>query len=467
MERKKTRELIQVDIVFPVLLCKPSLTKVVVDLMKNLLHQRNQIPLQYDCISKDIKAAAEMGENINPSGGVSPGTLETQTHSRAAARASRQAARAAKSRAMLLKKSARLVREVEEMEDIIRTEIETEELVSISFLFGATPLSPREVYTIPLPDTAVHGSTYSRVGVHLFRAMVTHEKLNNLTSSRLPVSNMFVLFCKSDSPPISALQLLPCYSLPPITRCPRVHFIITSQESMAPVVATRKLRFTSGTSRLTPSIPESSPDSYPSPVSVSPSKSVETEVKTCKKPQQMELCTPLVTRQEFSTPQAFRSRCSNIPVGMELCTPAQPLGTDRSFQAPVGMELCTPATRSENLCTPALNLRTRFREDLELCNQDDMELCTPAIRTRASEVMELCTPAISRLELRSESEDVDVATKENVTRKEDVALKEDVATKDVDCNSDSGFSSPGSSGDTAGRQHLFWFITPTPVRGFK
>jgi len=459
MERKKTRELIQVDIEFPVLLTKPSLTKVVVDLMKNLLHQRNQIPLQYDCIAKDIKAAAEMEENISPNGDVVSDTTDTQPQSRAAARTSRQAARAAKSRAVFLKKSARLVREVEEMEDIIMTEIETEELVSISFIFGATPLSPREVYTIPLPVTAGHRSTYSRVGVHLFRAMVTHEKLHNLTSSRLPVSNMFVLFCKSNSPPISTLQLLPCYSLPPITRCPRVHFIITSQESMesmAPAVATRRLRFTSGTSRLTPCIPESSPRSYPSPECASPSKSVEIEVKTCKKPQQMELCTPLVTRQEFSTPQVFRARCSssNIPVSMELCTPAQPPGTDRSIRAPVGMELCTPATRSENLCTPSLNLRTRFREDLELCTHDDMELCTPAIRPRVSDVMELCTPAIGRLELRSESEDV--------------ATKEDVATReDVDCKSDSGFSSPDCSGDAGDRQDLFWFITPTPVRGFK
>jgi len=454
--RKKTREIIQVEIELPVVLSKLSLTKLVVDLMKNLLHQRNQIPLQYDCIDKDIKAVADM-ENVNPDGDVVTDKADNQPHSRAAARNSRQAARAAKSRAQFLKSSAKLVREVEQMEDIIRTEIETEELVSISFLFGATPLSPREVYTIPIPDTAQHKSTYSRVGVHLFRAMVTHDKLHNLTSSRLPVSNMFVLFCKSNSPPISTLQLLPCYSLPPIARCPRVNFIITSLESIeskAPDIATRRLRFTSGTSRLTPCIPESSPDSYPSPKCVSPGKSLEIEVKTCKKPQQMELCTPLVSRQEFSTPQVFRARCSNIPVSMELCTPAHSLSTDRSIQATVGMELCTPATRSENLCTPALNLRTRFREDLELCTHDDMQLCTPAVRTRVSDAMELCTPAMSRLELRNECEDV--------------AIKD--TGEDVDCKpdeKDSGFSSPDCSIETGDSPDLFWFVTPAPIRGFK
>ena len=50
MVRRKTRDLIQVEVEFPESLRKPSLVKVVADVMKNLFHKRNQIPLQFDLI---------------------------------------------------------------------------------------------------------------------------------------------------------------------------------------------------------------------------------------------------------------------------------------------------------------------------------------------------------------------------------------------------------------------------------
>ena len=63
--------------------------------------------------------------------------------SREAVRSSRQAATAAKNRAAYMKSGARLVRKVEQVVDIIKTEVEKGDLTSISFMFGATHLSPR------------------------------------------------------------------------------------------------------------------------------------------------------------------------------------------------------------------------------------------------------------------------------------------------------------------------------------
>jgi len=449
MVRKVPRELIQVEVEFPECLTKSSLAKVVTDLMKNLLHQRNQIPLQFDSITKDVKASekvqeAENGMKVN----------EAVRPSREDVRNSRQAVRAAKNRAAYLKNGARLVKDVEDMADLIKLEVDKDDLVSISFMFGATPLSPREVYMIQLPQTSGLLQTNSRLGVHLFRAMVTHDQLHGLTSTRLPVSNMFILFCRSTTPPTSYLQMLPSYSLPPITRCPRVHFKISTleneEDNVVPIAATRRLRFCSGASRLNPSIPESSPgslhagDVLESPDLLSPVRKgadiirTEAVLRTSRKSELMDLCTPMVTR--IAGPRLGPGGALET---VELCTPQ------------VTRAECTPLHVGMELCTPAVNLRTKFREQMDLCTPavsmrtgDCMEACTPAFRTRVSDSMELCTPAIAKLEINGEAKEEIINFKEH--------------------EKDSGISSPDCSlGEEDFQEELFWFVTPSPVRGFK
>jgi len=117
----------------------------------------------------------------------------------------------------------------------------------------------------------------------------------------------------------------------------------------------------------------------------------------------MDLCTPMVTRiagprlgpgGALETPQVTRAECTPLPVGMELCT-------------------------------PAVNLRTKFREQ-----------------------MELCTPAIAKLEINGEAKEETMVSKEH--------------------EKDSGISSPDCSlGEEDFQEELFWFVTPSPVRGFK
>jgi len=442
MVRKVSRDIIHVDVDFPELLSRSSLLKVVTDLLKNLLHQRNQIPLQYDCITKDVEAAAEVSINnddIKQDNGSLAENDDNGASSRGSARLSRQAARAAKMRALYLKNSMRLINEMEETMEMIREELEKDDLVSISFLLGATPLSPREIYTIDIPKTSNHLATNFRVGVHLFRAMVINDQLHNLTSSRIPVSNIFILFCRSSSPLTSSLQLLPTYSLPPVTRCPRVTFRLRSLDDMiVPVAPNRRLRFTSGTSRLTPAIPECSPDVlFSDHDKCSPEwresnekpKDVESILRTSKKPEMMELCTPLVSR---IVPQV-------------LSTPAPTL------QEVGSMQLCTPASVNMDFCTPAVS--SRIRETDELLStpivSDLMDLCTPAVRTQVSDEMELCTPCINKLQLNSDKKVEDFYTLDSKFDEKD-----------------SGISSPYCSTEECDEEY-FWFVTPKPIRGFK
>jgi len=457
MVRKVPRD-IQVEVEFPEVLSKKSLVKVLTNLVKNLLHQRNQIPMQYDIINKDIKAADEV---IFKKENARPASENIGVHSRESARTSRQTVRAAKTRALFLKNSARLVKEVEEVMNMIKEEVENDHLVSLSVLFGATPISPREVFTIRIPQTTDHLTSCSRVGVYLFRAMLNNDMLHSLTSSKLPVSNTYLLFCKTSAPPTSSLRLLPSYSLPPITRCPRVtfniHSVDTVEEMVVPIEATRRLRFTSGTSKskLTSAIQECSPDLLYSKLdSTSPidkksdqsdnCKNVETVLRTSRKQERMELCTPLVRRvpnhpQVFCTPAPSYTNMSS----MQLCTPAPGSNTD--------MSTIRPRTASMDICTPAASSRLRGTNALlDTPVSDSMELCTPAIRTRTSEEMELCTPSVSNIKLKS-------FVTEQVLNPCDSNLEE----------KDSGISSPDCSMEESDNQELYWFVTPTPIRGFK
>jgi len=450
---RKVPQDIQVEVEFPEVLSRTSLVKVLTDLVKNLLHQRNQIPMQYDIIKKDIKTA---GDIVNEKENARPARENLGVQSRESARVSRQTARAAKTRALFLKNSTRLVKEVEEVMNMIKEEVENNDLVSLSLLFGATPISPREVFTIRIPQTTGRLSN-SRVGVYLFRAMLNNDKLHSLTSSRLPISNTYLLFCKTSAPLTSSLRLLPSYSLPPITRCPRVtfniHSVDTVEEMVVPVEATRRLRFTSGTSILTPAVQECSPDLlYSEHDSTSPldirsdqsdkCKNVETILTTSRKLERMELCTPLVRRvpnhpQVFCTPAPTLTSMSS----MQLCTPAFGSNKDRST--------IRPRTASMDICTPAATSRLRGNSALlDTPVSDSMELCTPAIRTRTSDEMELCTPSVSNMELNS------FVTAVNPC---DSNLEE----------KDSGISSPDCSMEERDNQELYWFATPTPIRGFK
>jgi len=451
MARKVPQD-IQVEVEFPEVLSKSSLVKVLTNLVKNLLHQRNQIPMQYDIIKKDIKAAEEV---IQKKENARPASENLGVESRESARKSRQTTRAAKTRALYLKNSARLVKEVEVVMNMIKEEVEKNDLVSLSLLYGATPISPREVFTIRIPQTTSHPTSTSRVGVHLFRAMLSNDQLQSLTSSRLPISNTYLLFCKTSVPLTSSLRLLPSYSLPPTTRCPRVTFTIHSldrvDDKVEPVEATRRLRFTSGTSALTPPIQECSPDPVyseldsTSPVDIRSDqldncKSVEPVLRTSRKLERMELCTPLMRRvpnhpQVFCTPApSYTNICS-----MQLCTPAPPR-SDMSTIRP-----------REDIFTPAASSRLRGNSALlDTPGSDSMELCTPAIRTRTCDKIELCTPSVANMELNSLfTEEVLDSCDSNVEEK------------------DSGISSPDCSMEETDSQELFWFVTPTPIRGFK
>ena len=284
------------------------------------------------------------------------------------------------------------------------------------------------------------------------------------------------------------------------------------------MVATRRLRFHSGAQSVSTnqdtahtgqivlgaagSSPDLSTDLFSSPAKPDYEQDTAGTVVTCRTVQQMELCTPQVVRctgpqyshctqsarrevrlgslectatvaMDMCTPQVARDfsspsvgRRTSVEEETYLCTPA--VNLRNKFTE--GMDLCTPAVtvgRGRDImamCTPAVGVRNRITDAMDLCTpavgvrmvSDSMDLCTPAFtfktdRTGTSDCMELCTPAMGRLELKSEFEVLTATTDLTISKPE---MK------------DSGISSPETSRRDL-EEELFWFVTPTPVRGFK
>jgi len=447
---KKRSELIEVDVEFPEELSRTGLFKVVSDVLKTLLHQRHQIPLQYDAIVKQASSPSPNSLALTNSVGD-----ELKIGSRAAVRKNKDAARVAKKRSAFISSCVRIVDEIEAVLKVIQDELDSKELTSISFLFGATPLSPREIYTVKIPFSSSSCASNSRLGVHLFRSMVSNEKFQQLSSTKLPVSNLFILFCKSSVPDFSCLRYMPDYSLPPISRCPRVNIsIIPSIETeVPPLPASRRLRFNSGLVH-DMNKEEHNQDGFNSPEDCGASadtpeygfndvanndKMMKSEdiVKTCRKVQHMDLCTPLVTRfsgptNDFTTPGVFtstsRKKYTQI---MEKITPA--------FNAK--LRLSDPM----DLCTPVINMSRLFQ-------------ATPAPLVCCGESMELCTPSIGDKDSKSCSP---CTTVENSNS--DLTIKLGNSNLSKSLMKDSGIFSPG----TSRAESEYWFVTASPIRGFK
>ena len=139
-------EEVEVKVDFPFPIDKPTFTKLVLDLAKNLLLQKNQIPLQYEAIAKEVEldAIQSAGESENDSdrGEDYPSKLSVREKMRQS--------RARKSKAQLVKHGRKLIGDLRNLENVIDAELEN--VSSINFVFGATVHSAREIYSVEVPD---------------------------------------------------------------------------------------------------------------------------------------------------------------------------------------------------------------------------------------------------------------------------------------------------------------------------
>ena len=142
-----SREEAVVSVDFPIPIDKPIFRKLVLDLAKNLLLQKNQIPLQYEAIAKEVELDA-----IHLAGESEEEDEGEDVPSKLSVKEKQRKSREKKSKAKLVKHGRKLMEDLKLLENVIEGELDQEDVSSINFVFGATPHSGREVYTVEVPD---------------------------------------------------------------------------------------------------------------------------------------------------------------------------------------------------------------------------------------------------------------------------------------------------------------------------
>ena len=145
--------IVEVDVDLKESISRKAFVKLLSDLVKHLLLVKNQIPLHYEAIALEVGSDSVPG----PEGDSGDDFMEEEasSSSRETARERLQRARKRRSKAHLLKKGRKLMSDVSSVVSSLETELESDDVTSVSFMFGATSHSVREVYTVQVQDWIV------------------------------------------------------------------------------------------------------------------------------------------------------------------------------------------------------------------------------------------------------------------------------------------------------------------------
>ena len=368
MKEKSSRLLdVGVDVTLKENINPANFTKLLLDLAKHLLLLKNQIPLQFEAIVKEVELEDQtVATSDGLEGSEDAGSESPVRPSRQDARLRQQKVRERRTKAKLLKNGRKLLEEFSSLAESVKSELEAdglEDVVSLSFLFGATAHSAREVYTLEVPNYARGGGGGGGGGhgLQLFRAMLGHADLGSVTERRLPVCRMFTVISRRSLPLLSSSSRhQPVFSLPGPGRCPRVNFTFTLPEVTAAPTTIRRLRFTSGA--------ESEPCLIQAPELQWRTPAVSRQVVS------MELCSPASCRMELATPVlpvTSQSVVAASPDSMELCTPLAPLaplaGLRRRQDLDLtSLSLVSPDKRSRRVSSPTPSPARRETEAEQL-----------------------------------------------------------------------------------------------------
>jgi hypothetical protein len=185
------------DVQFPERLTPEALAVIIGDLVKSLVFQRKQIPQQYDMVKRD--AAVEKGDEAED-------VVATEsTNPRAAARAQRLLIRRRTLRKRYVARARDFLRSFDQSVDRLQAEIarDRDQAIScVSFIFGATPVTPKEVYHVYPPtnqglapatdDIYLSEKARKRAAIQLFRTMITNDSLFEQIGRPMNLTNMFV-----------------------------------------------------------------------------------------------------------------------------------------------------------------------------------------------------------------------------------------------------------------------------------
>jgi len=441
---------LEIAIQLPFNVHRTNMADICIDLMKSILVQRNQIPLQYEKLAEQVHHHEKSISNkLTTKSAIHD---VTNTYSlRKAKQLEKIEARKIKNQDKFLKKAAIFISGCDQLMKCLREKInkDGDSIASVRIILGATPMSAKAMYKIIFPDTLTKFPIDNfKSGTFLFRSMVTNEHLVDINRTRLPATNMFLFIEMKGSQHLDACSFLPSTEpKEPNRRCKPVTIKILPRRNGEVVTTSNGVKNTPLFAKL-PSRPQGQ-DSYsqicmdmctPQVPSNNKHVSLTNHSSTIYQRQQRTSecsngypmpngCSSLLRKRHFSV--GTTSTPNGSEVIMDVCTPVIMNGRG-------SMELCTPATRtkyirncliprngsfeshtklSKDLCNNLVESTSNSRESMELCTPNTLplpppllhSLSTPAASTNSFDLnstpatkrvrhysMELCTPHVAR-----------------------------------------------------------------------
>ncbi|XP_071530035.1 uncharacterized protein [Panulirus ornatus] len=210
------RRKINIDVKLERNLTRSSCIKIIEDLLKYILYQRRQIPLQYDLLVREVAKEEHLATSATEQE-----KNESQVYSRKEEIVRQNLER---KRQRWLRKVKNFIENFKAVMQRLRTEFEEGDVVAVNISLGCSILSSRELFNISLPHNyKTVRELESLDGRHntmqFFRTLITNEDLLNLVNRPCGIQKVWVMLQKhspSTFKTFSTLQNRTISSIPDI-----------------------------------------------------------------------------------------------------------------------------------------------------------------------------------------------------------------------------------------------------------
>lgn len=211
--KRRLKENIKIDVKLERSLTKYSCLNIVEDILKYILYQRQQIPVQYEVLVREV-------ENAQHEDSSHQHESDKQVYSRKEESTKQKLRR---KRERWLTKVTKFIENFKSVMQRLRTEFEGGDVVAVNLILGTSVMSSREVYSIVFPHdyslvpAESVGSNRRHRFVEFFRALVTNEDLVKLVSRPMSIQKVWVMVQKSHLPSQTS-DLVPRFGYSPSFR---------------------------------------------------------------------------------------------------------------------------------------------------------------------------------------------------------------------------------------------------------
>ncbi|CAL4073681.1 unnamed protein product, partial [Meganyctiphanes norvegica] len=219
MNSKNDKKNIEIRVQIKRTLSSGNCTKVLEDLLKYILYQRNQIPVQYEILDREVTRKSDNDRQAQNDGETTCDKSdckqsETQLEKdHAKDRHQRKTevikAKNERKRQRWLVKVQQFIDMFKKVMKLVSDEIENGDIASVKIALGNSVITAREIFTLLFPPgystghNAADNKVNSKVALQLFRSLIVSEDLVKLVTRRSTLHKVWILLQKKKLPALS------------------------------------------------------------------------------------------------------------------------------------------------------------------------------------------------------------------------------------------------------------------------